>query len=124
MAYLCTSRAGWLAAADCFRMTKSLAMKATERIWNVRSNRAMEIRGFYGLWEFRRPKCQDEGLSVKHLSIPPNRNSPNITDLLIHHILLDFLCRHIEQIRCGDDASRIVEGVVRNDSDVNMGHST
>ncbi|GFT92334.1 hypothetical protein TNCV_2048791 [Trichonephila clavipes] len=53
MAYHCTSRAGWLAAADCFRMTKSLALKATGADLNVRSNRAMEIGGLYGLWEFR-----------------------------------------------------------------------
>ncbi|GFV03611.1 uncharacterized protein TNCV_1024301 [Trichonephila clavipes] len=96
-----------------------------EWIWNVRSNRAMEIRGpFTKCGSSGGRKGQDEVLSVKHLVNPPNRNSPNITDLLIHHILLDFLCRHIQQIRCGDDASRIVEGVARNDSDVNMGHST
>ncbi|GFT11947.1 uncharacterized protein TNCV_2319631 [Trichonephila clavipes] len=70
MAYLCTSRAGWLAAADCFRMTKSLALKATERIWNVRSNRAMEIGGLYGLWEFRRRK--------------PLRGSPSLGEYGVH----------------------------------------
>ncbi|GFX10908.1 hypothetical protein TNCV_3196691 [Trichonephila clavipes] len=56
MAYLCTSRAGWLAAADCFRMAKSLALKATQRIWDVWSNWAMDVGHFNGLWEVRRRK--------------------------------------------------------------------
>ncbi|GFQ81882.1 uncharacterized protein TNCT_358591 [Trichonephila clavata] len=69
----------------------------------------MKIRGLNGLWEVRRRKGQDKVLSVKHLSIPPNRNSSDFTDLLILHILQYFLCRNFQQIRCRDDPSRKVQ---------------
>ncbi|GFU66294.1 uncharacterized protein TNCV_464741 [Trichonephila clavipes] len=79
MAYLYTSRAGWLAAADCFRMSKSLALKASQRIRDVWST---GIGHFNCLWKVRRIKGQDEVLCVQHPSIPPYRDTPNITDVL------------------------------------------
>ncbi|GFW41218.1 hypothetical protein TNCV_842581 [Trichonephila clavipes] len=57
-----------------------------DQIFGIESNAAdlgcmgrtgqSEIGGLYGLWEFRRRKGQDEMLCVQHLSIPPNRNTP------------------------------------------------
>ncbi|GFX24526.1 uncharacterized protein TNCV_1584821, partial [Trichonephila clavipes] len=97
MAYLCTSRAGWLAAADCFRMSKSLALKASQRIRDVWSDWASDVGHFNCLWKVRRIKGQDEVLCVQHLSIPPYRDTPNITDVLGLHVLFYFLSRHIEK---------------------------
>ncbi|GFU54335.1 transposable element Tc1 transposase [Trichonephila clavipes] len=111
MAYLCTSRAGWLAAEDCFRMSKSLALKASQRIRDLWSDWASDVGHFNCLWKVRCIKGQDEVLCVQHLSIPPYCDTPNITDVLDLHVLFDFLSRHVEKIRWAvacfaDDASR------------------
>ncbi|GFW07174.1 uncharacterized protein TNCV_3693682 [Trichonephila clavipes] len=99
MAYLCTSTAGWLAAADCFRMSKSLALKASQRNGVVWSDWASDVGHFNGLWKVMCRKGQDQVLCVQHLSIPPYRDTTNITDVLGLHVLFDFLSRHVEKIR-------------------------
>ncbi|GFS82378.1 uncharacterized protein TNCV_4137381 [Trichonephila clavipes] len=92
-------------------MSKSLALKASQRIRDVWSDWASDVGHFNSLWKVRRIKGQDEVLCVQHLSIPPYRDTPNITDVLGLHVLFDFLSRHIEKIRWAvacfaDDASR------------------
>ncbi|GFT31276.1 hypothetical protein TNCV_3847951 [Trichonephila clavipes] len=95
-------------------MSKSLALKASQRIRDVWSDWAMEIGHFNSLWKVRRIKGQDEVLCIQHLSIPPYRYSPNITDLLACMFSLissvDTLTKSADFIRAvacfADDASR------------------
>ncbi|GFW21977.1 hypothetical protein TNCV_4822591 [Trichonephila clavipes] len=92
-------------------MSKSLALKASQRIRDVWSDWASDVGHFNSLWKVRRIKGQDEVLCIQNLSIPPYRYTPNITDVLGLHVLFDFLSRHIEKIRWAvacfaDDASR------------------
>ncbi|GFX35465.1 hypothetical protein TNCV_102721 [Trichonephila clavipes] len=92
-------------------MSKSLALKASQRIRDIWSDWASDVGYFNCLWKVRHIKGQDEVLCVQHLSIPPYRDTPNITDVLGLHVLFYFLSRHIEKIRWAvacfaDDASR------------------
>ncbi|GFU28292.1 hypothetical protein TNCV_99661 [Trichonephila clavipes] len=50
-------------------MSKTLALKASERIGDIWTDRAIKVCGLDGLWEIRRCKGQNEVLSIKHLSI-------------------------------------------------------
>ncbi|GFT58127.1 hypothetical protein TNCV_723001 [Trichonephila clavipes] len=46
MAYLCTSRAGWLAAEDCFRKCQIFGIESNGADLECKVERAMEIRPF------------------------------------------------------------------------------
>ncbi|GFV53274.1 hypothetical protein TNCV_1645061 [Trichonephila clavipes] len=78
-------------------MSKSLA-PASQRIRDA-GRIGIGCRLFNSLWKVRRIKGQDEVLCIQHLSIPPYRYTPNITDVLGLHVLFDFLSRH-KKIRC------------------------
>ncbi|GFX38945.1 hypothetical protein TNCV_747241 [Trichonephila clavipes] len=76
-------------------MSKSLALKASQRIRDVWSDWTSDVGHFKGLRKVRCRKGQDEVLCVQHLSIPPYRDTPDITDFLGLHVFLDFLSRHV-----------------------------
>ncbi|GFW95682.1 hypothetical protein TNCV_19131 [Trichonephila clavipes] len=61
-------------------MSKTLALKTSERIWDTWTDRAIKVCGLDGLWEIRRCKGQNEVLSIKHWTIPPYRYSCHSTD--------------------------------------------
>ncbi|GFW98618.1 hypothetical protein TNCV_2757971 [Trichonephila clavipes] len=104
MAYLCTSRAGWLTLADCFRISKSgtgnnvedLECKVEQGNGDMRPSRTVGVQEV----EKVRMRC------LVLITCPSRRIVIRRTlDLLILRILLYFICWYIQQIRSRDDSS-------------------